>query len=157
MTYKTSHYVANLCVHATSESQKPIVILFPHEVHLREMLTANASLPALDTDIHKLCEDAAVKEFYLKDLQAIAKKNGFKAIEVVQGVVLSPEEWTPESGLRRRYSGRRSRRSTLRGLRCEFWHRSYRGVRLGLTDFLVMCRPATRSRRCLTESFCVDS
>jgi len=40
-----------------------------------------------------------VKEFYLRDLQAIAKKNGFKTIEVVQGVVLSPEEWTPESGL----------------------------------------------------------
>ena len=99
MTYKTSHYVANLCVHATSESQKSIVILFPHEVHLREMLAANTNLPASDTDIHKLCEDAAVKEFYLKDLQAIAKKNGFKAIEVVQGVVLSPEEWTPESGL----------------------------------------------------------
>jgi len=40
-----------------------------------------------------------VKEFYLRDLQAIAKKNGFKTIEVVQGVVLSPEEWTAESGL----------------------------------------------------------
>jgi len=98
-TYKTSHYVANLCVHATSESQKPIVILFPHEVHLREALAANANLPASDTDLHQLCKDPAVQEFYLRDLQAIAKKSGFKTIEVVQGVVLSPEEWTPESGL----------------------------------------------------------
>jgi len=98
-TYKTCHYAANLCVHATSESQKPIVILFPHEVHLRELLASNANLPAPDTDLHKLCEDQSVKEFYLRDLQAIAKKNGFKAIEIVQGVVLSPEEWTPESGL----------------------------------------------------------
>jgi len=88
-------------VHATSKSQKPIVILFPHEVHLRELLTANANLPAPDTDLRKLCEDQSVKEFYLRDLQAIAKKNGFKTIEVVQGGVLSPEEWTPESGLTR--------------------------------------------------------
>ena len=99
MTYKTSHYAANLCVHATSESQKPIVIIFPHEAHLREALAAHAELPAADTDLHKLCEDQALKDFYLKDMQAIAKKNGFKSIEVVQGVVLSPEEWTPESGL----------------------------------------------------------
>ena len=98
-TYKTCHYAANLCVHATSESQKPIVILFLHEVHLRELLASNANLPAPDTDLHKLCEDQSLKEFYLRDLQAIAKKNGFKAIEVVQGVVLSPEEWTPENGL----------------------------------------------------------
>ena len=99
MTYKTSHYAANLCVHATSESQKPIVIIFPHEAHLREALAAHTELPAPDTDLHKLCEEQAVKDFYLKDMQAIAKKNGFKSIEVVQGVVLSPEEWTPESGL----------------------------------------------------------
>jgi len=98
-TYKTCHYAANLRVHATSESQNPIVIVLPHEVHLRELLVANTSLPAPDTDLHKLCEDQSVKEFYLRDLQAIAKKNGFKAIEIVQGVVLIPEERTPVSGL----------------------------------------------------------
>jgi len=75
------------------------VILFPHDVHLRELLASNANLPAPDADLHKLCEDQPLKEFYLRDLQTIAKKNGFKAIEIVQGVVLSPEEWTPESGL----------------------------------------------------------
>ena len=95
----TSHYVANLCVHATSESQKPIVILFPHEVYLREALAANADLPASDTDLHQLCRDPVVQEFYLRDLQAIAKKCGSRSIDVVQGVVLIPEEWTPESGL----------------------------------------------------------
>ena len=35
----------------------------------------------------------------LKDLQAVAKKNGFKSIEVIQAVVLGADEWTPESGL----------------------------------------------------------
>lgn len=98
-SYKTSHYAANLCVHATADSQKPIVIIFPHEAHLREALAANANLPAPDTDIHKLCDDPAVQEFYLKDMQATAKKSGFKGIEIVQGVVLTPDEWTPESGL----------------------------------------------------------
>ena len=35
----------------------------------------------------------------LKDLQALAKKAGLKGIEIVQGVVLTPDEWTAESGL----------------------------------------------------------
>jgi long-chain acyl-CoA synthetase len=107
MSYKTSHYVANLCVHATSDSQKPIVVIFPHEAHLRDALanaannnaSAGLRLPAPDTDIHTLCTDRAVRAFYLRDMQIIAKKNGFRPIEVVQGVVLTPDEWTPESGL----------------------------------------------------------
>lgn len=29
----------------------------------------------------------------------MGKKNGFKALELLQAVVLTPDEWTPESGL----------------------------------------------------------
>ena len=38
-------------------------------------------------------------DLVLKDLQALAKKAGLKGIEVIQGVVLTPDEWTAESGL----------------------------------------------------------
>jgi long-chain acyl-CoA synthetase len=40
-----------------------------------------------------------VHDLLLKDLQALAKKAGLKGTEVVQGVVLTPDEWTAESGL----------------------------------------------------------
>jgi len=156
-TYKTSHYAANLCVHATSESQKPIVILFPHEVHLRELLASNANLPAPDTDLHKLCEDQSLKEFYLRDLQAIAKKNGFKAIEVVQGVVLSPEEWTPESGLvtaAQKVQRKAVEKKYLEEIKVRISvHRCYRSVRSERADgySYSVCRLAIRSRKGLTE------
>ena len=35
----------------------------------------------------------------LKECNAIGKKNGFKPMETLHAVILTPEEWTPESGL----------------------------------------------------------
>ena len=35
----------------------------------------------------------------LKECNAAGKKAGFKPMEILQGVVLSAEEWTPENGL----------------------------------------------------------
>ncbi|KIM26596.1 hypothetical protein M408DRAFT_25303 [Serendipita vermifera MAFF 305830] len=99
-TYKTSSLVANACVHATSESKQPIIIVFPHEVHLRDAIkSSNApNLPSADSDLHKLCDSPAVQSLVFKDLLNVAKKNGFKSIETVQGVVLGADEWTTESG-----------------------------------------------------------
>lgn len=88
-------------MHATSESKQPIIIVFPHEVHLRDAIkSSNAQgLPSADSDLHKLCDSPAVQSLVLKDLLNVAKKNGFKSIEVVQGVILGADEWTTETGL----------------------------------------------------------
>lgn len=100
-TYRTSSLVANACVHATSESKQPIIVVFPHEVHLRDAIKASndPNLPSHEADIHKLCDTPAVVQLVFKDLLNVAKKNNFKSIEIVQGVVLTPDEWTPDNGL----------------------------------------------------------
>ncbi|PVF91369.1 acetyl-CoA synthetase-like protein [Serendipita vermifera] len=102
--YRTSSLVANACVHATSESNRPIIVVFPHEAHLRDAIKAaasagNSNLPPADADLHRLCDDDSIKQLVFKDLLSVAKKNGLKSIEVVQGVVLGADEWTTESGL----------------------------------------------------------
>ena len=40
-----------------------------------------------------------MKDLILKECNALGKKNGFKPQELLQAVILTPEEWTPESGL----------------------------------------------------------
>lgn len=35
----------------------------------------------------------------LNECNVIGKKNGFKAMELLEAVVLTAEEWTPENGL----------------------------------------------------------
>lgn len=106
-TYRTSSLVSNLCVHATSQAKQPIAIVFPHATNLKSAIRAVAppapgtapSLPDAGSDVHLLCSSPTVHDLVLKDLQALAKKTGLKGIEVVQGVVLTPDEWTAESGL----------------------------------------------------------
>lgn len=46
-----------------------------------------------------LCHNEQVKDLVLKGCNAVAKKNGFKPIEILQAVILTPDEWTPENGL----------------------------------------------------------
>jgi long-chain acyl-CoA synthetase len=94
-TYKSCNLVSNICVHATPDASQPIAIIVPHEGHLR------ASLP--DEDPHAplatLCANAKVNALVLRECNAAGKKTGFKGIEMLQAVVLTAEEWTPESGL----------------------------------------------------------
>ncbi|KAF8486866.1 long-chain-fatty-acid-CoA-ligase [Russula ochroleuca] len=94
-SYKSCQVVSNICVHATPDATQPIAIIYPHEVHLR------ASLPDEDprTSLGDLCANPKVNALVLKECNATGKKSGFKGIEMLQAVVLTADEWTPESGL----------------------------------------------------------
>ncbi|PPR00806.1 hypothetical protein CVT26_012447 [Gymnopilus dilepis] len=96
-SYKSCNLVSNICVHATQEAQQPMAIIIPHEAHLRAALQAKGI--ASDASLPDLCKDAAVQKLVLAECNAVGKKNGFKPNELLQSVVLTPEEWTPESGL----------------------------------------------------------
>ena len=103
--YKACNLVGNICVHASAEATQPMAIIIPHEGHLRhelQQLAGNGN-GSSDSLAHKslpdLCHDASVKALVLKQCNAIGKKNGFKQVELLQAVILTPDEWTPESGL----------------------------------------------------------
>lgn len=58
-------------------------------------------MPGLEPDalLQSICQDQRVAELVLKDCNSIGKRNGFKPMELLQAVVLTAEEWTPETGL----------------------------------------------------------
>jgi long-chain acyl-CoA synthetase len=89
--------VSNLCVHATPEATQPIAIIVPHEAHLRAALSDDQD--AATASLADLCAKPKVSLLILKECNAMGKKGGFKNIEMLQAVVLTPDEWTPESGL----------------------------------------------------------
>ena len=74
-----------------------MAIVIPHPQHLHNYLASNGKDSS--RDISDLCEDPAVAELVLKECNAIGKKSRFKQFELLQAVVLTPDEWTPESGL----------------------------------------------------------
>ena len=95
--YKSCNLVANICVHATPQAKQPMAIIIPNEVHLRHVLEAKGIKSDAALDV--LCHDPAVQDVVFKECNATGKKGGFKGQELLQAVVLTPDEWTPESGL----------------------------------------------------------
>ncbi|KAG6824524.1 hypothetical protein H0H92_006597 [Tricholoma furcatifolium] len=101
-TYKACNLVGNICVHASQDAKQPLAIIIPHEAHLRHAIQTNTNgTKGIDAsaNLGDLCEDERVKALVLKECNAIGKKNGFKPQELLQAVILTPDEWTPESGL----------------------------------------------------------
>ncbi|CAE6411279.1 unnamed protein product, partial [Rhizoctonia solani] len=99
-TYKSCDLVANICVHAVPDAKQPMALIHPHESNLRHFLQS-ANLPNVDSsaDLATLCHTKAVAEAVLKQCNAVGKKAGFKPLEILEAVVLTPEEWTPENEL----------------------------------------------------------
>ncbi|KAG5643653.1 hypothetical protein DXG03_000533 [Asterophora parasitica] len=99
-TYKSCNLVANICVHATPDAKQPIAIIIPHEAHLRHALQQNSSLKVdASASLADLSTNDKVRDLILKECNSVGKKNGFKPPELLQDIVLTPDEWTPESGL----------------------------------------------------------
>ena len=92
--------VSNICVHASQDAKQPIAIIIPHEVHLRHFLESK-SLPGVDPqgNLATLCHNPKVQEAVMKECNVLGKKNDFKPMEMLEAVILTAEEWTPESGL----------------------------------------------------------
>lgn len=97
-TYKACNFVSNICVYASTDAKQPIAIITPHEGNLRHALQAGSQDVDADGPLFVLCQNDKVKDLVLKDCNTVGKKNGFKPMEMLQAVILTAEEWTPENG-----------------------------------------------------------
>nr|POE82417.1 long-chain-fatty-acid--coa ligase 1 [Quercus suber] len=94
--YRSATMVGNICVYAAEDKNKPIAIIVPVEAALKSLASANGIQGA---GLEDLCSNDAMNEVVLKELQAAGKKGGLSGIEILDGVVLTDEEWTPHNGL----------------------------------------------------------
>jgi len=85
--------VLNICVHAAQDKYKPIAIIVPNEAHLKSV----ASQVGVEGNLDDLCHNKKVINAVLKDLQAAGKKGGLSGFELLEGLVLSSDEWTPQN------------------------------------------------------------
>ncbi|KAI1814298.1 acetyl-CoA synthetase-like protein [Poronia punctata] len=91
--YRGSAYVNNLMIHGDSSQPRPIAVIAPNEKPLAELAK---NLDVENQDMH---QDGRVRDAVLKDLVAVGKKAGLSGLEMISGVVIVDEEWTPASGL----------------------------------------------------------
>ncbi|KAK8034854.1 Long-chain acyl-CoA synthetase [Apiospora rasikravindrae] len=91
--YRGSQVVANVMVQADAEYARPIAVIMAND----KALAAKAE--ELGVDEHSMHSDRKVRGLVLRDLQATGRRAGLSEMEIVSGVVVTDEEWTPPSGL----------------------------------------------------------
>lgn len=90
--YRSTTVVANICVYADEQKTKPIALIVPAEPALKKLAE---SIGVQGNGIEDLVHNKNVQNAVLKELQANGKAGGLSGIEIIEGVVLADEEWTP--------------------------------------------------------------
>ena len=94
--YKSCPLVANGAVVANSEHNSPMMVVVAHPVNLPAFAKKNGL--GNGEDLEQLCKDERVVDAALKELNAVGRKQGLKGMELLEAIVLTEDEWTPESG-----------------------------------------------------------
>ncbi|KAL2872419.1 long-chain fatty acid-CoA ligase FAA1 [Aspergillus lucknowensis] len=93
--YRSSPVVGNICVYAAQDQDKPVAIIVPVELALKKIASDNG----IEGDsVETLVHNSKLQALVLKQLQTAGRSSGLKGIEIINGVVLSDEEWTPQNG-----------------------------------------------------------
>lgn len=92
--YRSAHVVANICVYAEESKAKPIAIIVPAEPALKKLAS---SIGVEGGTLEELVHNKKLNGAVLKELQAAGRSGGLAGIEIIEGVVLSDEEWTPQN------------------------------------------------------------
>eukprot|EP01087_Luapelamoeba_hula_P001471 TRINITY_DN1118_c0_g1_i1.p1 TRINITY_DN1118_c0_g1~~TRINITY_DN1118_c0_g1_i1.p1 ORF type:complete len:734 (-),score=133.56 TRINITY_DN1118_c0_g1_i1:7-2208(-) len=94
--YKDSIYIEHVCVYGNSDVEYPIALVQP----AKNALTKWADGAGVKYDSYEeLCKSSEATKQVLGSIQQTARAAGLKDIEIVKGVVLCPDEWTPENDL----------------------------------------------------------
>ena len=93
--YKSCPLVSNGAVVANGEHNQPMMVVV---VHPQNMPMFAKKQGAGDQDLEAICKDPKVIDAALKELNNVGKKQGLKGLELLEAIVLTEDEWTPESG-----------------------------------------------------------
>ncbi|GAB1318742.1 long-chain fatty acid-CoA ligase [Madurella fahalii] len=94
--YRSAPVVANICVYADIERAKPIAIIVPAEPAFKKLA---ATIGVQGDDLEVLVHDKKLQGAVLRELQAAGRAGGLSGIEIIEGVVVVDDEWTPQNGL----------------------------------------------------------
>lgn len=86
----------SICVYADQNRYKPIAIVVPAEPALSRLVVAKG-IASADTSLETLVHDPKVVDAVYAELIATAKRGGLKGMELIQGLLLTSEEWLPEN------------------------------------------------------------
>ena len=86
--------MANVCVYAAEDKNKPIAVVVPVEAALQSLAKQNS---ISGDSVEALSGDKKLRAVALKKIQSVGKSGGLAGIEIIDGLVLAREEWTPQN------------------------------------------------------------
>jgi len=92
--YRSTPVVGNICVYAAEDKNKPVAIIVPAEPALKQLAKENS---IEGNGLEDLCHNKKLNAIVLKEMQNAGRKGGLNGIEIIDGVVMSDEEWTPQN------------------------------------------------------------
>lgn len=92
--YRSTPIVANICVYAATDKNKPIALVVPAEPALKSLAQENG---IQGHGIEDLVHNEQLNKVVLREMQKAGKQGGLTGIEIIEGVVLCEEEWTPQN------------------------------------------------------------
>ncbi|CZS97197.1 probable long-chain-fatty-acid-CoA ligase [Rhynchosporium agropyri] len=93
--YCSSNIVSNLCVYAAADRNKPIAIVIPILATLQKLAEDKG---IKDQSYEKLVQNDKISKLVLRELQDTGRKAGLAPFQILDGVVLTDAEWTPQNG-----------------------------------------------------------
>lgn len=94
--YRSAAVVANICVYAAEDKARPVAIIFPAEPALKKLAQEHG---VQGEGLEDLAHDEKLQGIVTKELQSVGRRSGLGAIEIIDGVVMDDEEWTPQNNL----------------------------------------------------------
>ena len=89
--YRSAKIVANICVYAATDKNKPIAIIVPVESALKALAEQNG-IPG--NSLEELVHNEKLNRIVLKELQDAGRQGKLSGVEIIDGVVMADEEWT---------------------------------------------------------------
>ncbi|CAI7624796.1 Long-chain-fatty-acid--CoA ligase 1 [Penicillium manginii] len=93
--YRSCPVVQNICVYAAEDQDKPVAIIVPLEAATKKIASENG---IAGDHLEDLVHNEKLQRLVLQQLQSSGRAGGLRGIEIIGGVVLSDEEWTPQNG-----------------------------------------------------------
>ena len=95
-SYCTCNLVMSICIYADVNRYKPIAIVFPAEPALTKFAISKGLATAEDS-IETMVENPKLVSAVHAELLTVGKRGGLHGMELIQGLILVSEEWTPEN------------------------------------------------------------
>ncbi|OAX83494.1 hypothetical protein ACJ72_02146 [Emergomyces africanus] len=94
--YRSVAIVGNICIYAAPDQAKAIALVVPIEQALKKFAEEHG---IKNLAIGELVRNKKLRSLVLQDMQTVGRKAGLTGLEIIDGVVLVEEPWTPQNGL----------------------------------------------------------